>query len=197
MLLEALWHICSAEENAEAVYLWLLKSLAYPIQHPGAKMQSAVVVNGKQGTGNSQFFKAISRIYGDYGLTINQSAVENPRNVWLASRLFVLAEEVIARKELHHVKNALKDLITGDTVYVDPKFVNPYPERNHVNLVFLSNETMPVVLEDDDRRHLVIWMPAPRDDYFYAAVEQEIEEGGIAALHHYLLNVPLDGFSPH
>lgn len=197
MLLEALWHICSAEDNAEAVYDWLIKWLAYPIQNPGAKMQSAVVVHGKQGTGKSQFFKAICRIYGDYALTINQSAVENPRNVWLASRLFVLAEEVIARKELHHVKNALKDLITGDTVYVDPKFVNPYPERNHVNLVFLSNETMPVVLEDDDRRHLVVWMPAPRDEYFYAAVEQEIEEGGIAALHHYLLNVPLDGFSTH
>lgn len=194
-LLELLWYLCSAESNATEVYQWLLRWIAYPIQHPGAKMASATVMHGKQGTGKSMFFKAVCRIYGQYGLTINQSAVENPRNTWLASRLFVLAEEVIARKELHHVKNALKDLITGDTVYVDPKFVNPYPERNHVNLVFLSNELMPVILEDDDRRHLVIWTPAiPLSDEFYAQVKQEMADGGIAALHDYLLNLDLGDF---
>lgn len=197
MLLELLWYLCSAESNAQEVYTWLLKWLAYPIQHPGAKMQSAVVVHGKQGTGKSLIFKAVCAIYGNYGLTINQSAVENPRNTWLASRLFVLAEEVIARKELHHVKNALKDLITGDTVYVDPKFVNPYPERNHVNLAFVSNETMPVVLEDDDRRHLVIWTPDKQPDSFYRQVRDEMDSGGIAALHHHLVTLDLGDFSPH
>lgn len=198
LLLESLWYLCSAEQNAVEVYQWLLKWIAYPIQHPGAKMQSAVVVHGKQGMGKSQFFKALCRIYGDYALTINQSAVENPRNVWLASRLFILAEEVIARKELHHVKNALKDLITGDTVYVDPKFVNPYPERNHVNLVFLSNETTPVILEDDDRRHLVIWTPAtPQSEDFYIRVAEEMANGGVAALHDRLLKLDLTGFTPH
>lgn len=197
-LLESLWYTCSAEPNANEVYDWILKWLAYPIQHPGAKMQTACVIHGEQGIGKSQFFKAVCRIYGDYALTINQSAVENPRNVWLASRLFVLAEEVIARKELHHVKNALKDLITGDTVYVDPKFVNPYPERNHVNLVFLSNEVMPVVLEDRDRRHLVIWTPSePLSDDFYREVAEEADNGGIAALHHYLSTLDLGDFTPH
>lgn len=194
-LLELLWYLCSAEKNAQEVYAWLLKWLAYPIQHPGAKMASAVVLHGKQGTGKSMFFKAIQRIYGIYGLTINQAAIENPRNTWLASRLFILAEEVIARKELHHVKNALKDLITGDTVFVDPKFVNPYPERNHVNLVFLSNETQPVILEDDDRRHLIVWTPPTSpSELFYREVSDETEAGGIAALHDYLLNLPLGDF---
>ncbi|THF61415.1 DNA primase [Pseudothauera nasutitermitis] len=198
LLLELLWYLCSGERNAEEVYDWLLKWLAYPIQHPGAKMASAVVIHGKQGTGKTMFFKAITRIYGTYGLTINQSAVDNPRNTWLASRLYVLAEEVVARKELHHVKNALKDLITGDTVYVDPKFVNPYPERNHVNITFLSNETLPVILEDDDRRHLVVWTPeAPQSGNFYRMVEEEIEAGGIAALHDHLLNLPLGDFHKH
>ncbi|MFT3758455.1 MAG: DUF5906 domain-containing protein [Thauera sp.] len=160
-------------------------------------MASAVVVHGKQGTGKSKLFKAVGAIYGNYALTINQSAIESTRNTWLASRLYILAEEVIARKELHHVKNALKDLITGDTVYVDPKFVNPYPERNHVNLVFLSNEVQPVQLEDDDRRHLVIWTPDALSEDFYLDVQREIDSGGVAALHHYLLTLPLDGFHVH
>lgn len=197
LLLELLGYLCSVEDNSHEVYQWLLKWLAYPIQNPGAKMQSAVVMHGPQGTGKTLFFKAIGKIYGRYGLTINQAAVENHRNTWLASRLYILAEEVVARQELYQVKNALKDLVTGDTVYVDPKFVNPYEERNHVNIVFLSNEVMPIVLEDDDRRHLVVWTPPLQPDSYYKAVRREMDEGGIAALHAYLLDLDLTGFDPY
>lgn len=199
LLLELLAYLCGAEDNADEVYHWLIQWLAYPLQHPGAKMQSAVVMHGAQGTGKSKFFGTICKlIYGQYGLVINQSAVENPRNTWLASRLFILAEEVVARQELHHVKNALKDLVTGDTVYVDPKFVNAYPERNHVNIVFLSNEGQPIVLEDDDRRHLVVWTPREAQPAgFYAQLQREIDAGGALALYHHLMNVDLTGFGPH
>lgn len=198
LLLDSLAHLCSAEHNSVEVYQWLLKWLAYPIQNPGAKMQSAIVVHGPQGAGKTQFFKAVGRIYGKHGLTIGQSAIENPRNTWLSSRLYILVEEGFARDEMYHNKNPIKDLITGETVYVDPKFVNPYSERNHVNLVFLSNEEMPVVLELDDRRHLVIYTPlAAQPKEFHIAVAREMEEGGVDALHDYLLNLPLGEFNPH
>lgn len=198
LLLELLAYLTSADDDPVGVYRWLLKWIAYPIQNPGSKMASAIVMHGAQGTGKSKFFKSVSSIYGHYGLTINQAAVENHRNTWLASRLFILAEEVVARQELYHVKNALKDLVTGDTVYVDPKFVNPYAERNHVNLVFLSNETMPIVLEDDDRRHLVVYTPdEPLPPQFYVDLQQEIDSGGVAALHSHLLGLDLTGFGPH
>lgn len=198
LLLELLQHLCSAEDDPVGVYQWLIKWLAYPLQHAGAKMQSAVVMHGAQGTGKSKFFKTMIGIYGKYGLTINQSAVENHRNTWLSSRLFILAEEVVARQELYQVKNALKDLVTGDTVYVDPKFVNAYAERNHVNLVFISNETMPIVLEDDDRRHLVVWTPDEgQPPEFYKELQREIDDGGAAALHAHLMQVDLTGFDTH
>lgn len=55
---------------------------------------------------------------------------------------------------------------------------------------------MPVVLEEDDRRHCVIWTPArPAGVDYYARVRAEIAAGGIAALHHYLLHLDL-GDSP-
>ena len=38
---------------------WVLKWLAYPIQHPGAKMRTALVLHGPQGTGKNMFFEAI------------------------------------------------------------------------------------------------------------------------------------------
>jgi len=58
-------------------------------------------------------------------------------------------------------------------------------------MVFLSNEAMPVVLEEDDRRHAVIWTPEKLSPEFYAAVLDELRNGGVAALHDYLLHVDL------
>src|SRR5690606_17139585 len=115
-------------------------------------------------------------------------------NDWASRKLFMIADEVVARTDLYHIKNKLKALITGNRIRINPKNYSAYWEQNHMNLVFLSNETMPVVLEEDDRRHCVIWTPATREVDFYAAVLTEIESGGPAALHDHLLNLDLGDF---
>lgn len=194
--LELLWHLCSHETNAKEVYEWVLKWLAYPIQHPGAKMKSALVLHGPQGVGKNIFFEAIMAIYGEYGRMIGQAAVEDKFNDWASRKLFLVCNEVVARQELWHTKNALKSLITDDTIRINPKNMGAYDERNHVNLVFLSNETKPVVLERDDRRHCVIWTPPKLDPAFYETVRVELDGGGISALHWHLKNLPLGNFVP-
>lgn len=193
-LLELLYHMCKAERRSEDLYHWVLKWLAYPIQHPGAKMRTTLVIHGPQGAGKNMFFEAIMAIYGRYGRVIDQAAIEDKFNDWSSRKLFLIADEVVARSDLYHVKNKLKAFITGDWIRINPKNMAAYDERNHVNLVFLSNEAMPVVLEDDDRRHAVIWTPAKLDHAFYAGCRAEIADGGIAALHDYLLHLDLGDF---
>jgi putative DNA primase/helicase len=193
-LLELLRYLCSTDPNAEALYQWVLRWCAYPIQHPGAKMKSTLVLHGAQGAGKNMFFETLMSIYGVYGDVIDQSAIEDKFNDWASRKLFLIADEVVARSDLYHVKNKLKAFITGDRIRINPKNFAAYWEANHVNLVFLSNETMPVVLEEDDRRHCVIRTPPKRADAYYAAILQEIREGGIAALHDYLLNLDLGDF---
>lgn len=193
-LLELMQHMCSADERPLELYIWLQKWLAYPLQRPGAKMRTTVVMHGPQGTGKNLFFEAYMAIFGPYGRVIDQAAIEDKFNDWASRKLFLIADEVVARSDLYHVKNKLKAFITGDWIRINPKNLAPYDERNHVNMVFLSNEAMPVVLEDDDRRHAVIWTPDKRGQEFYAAVRAEIAAGGIAALHDHLLNVDLSAF---
>lgn len=193
-LLDLLRYMCSGEKNAVGLYDWVLRWLAYPIQRPGAKMRTTLVVHGPQGTGKNLFFECVMRIYGPYGDVIDQSAVEDRFNDWVSRKLFLLADEVVARSDLYHVKNKLKALITGDRVRINPKNLPARWEANHLNLVFLSNEAMPVVLEEDDRRHCVIWTPQKADGAFYSAVKAEIEAGGIAALHQHLLGLDLRDF---
>jgi putative DNA primase/helicase len=195
-LLDLLRYMCSNDRNGEQLYRWVLNWIAYPIQHPGAKMKSTVVVHGPQGTGKNLFFESVMKIYGEYGDVLDQSAVEDKFNDWASRKLFMIADEVVARSDVYHIKNQLKGLITGDRIRINPKNMKAHWERNHLNLVFLSNEAMPVVLEEDDRRHCVIWTPEKQPADIYAAVLEEIRVGGVAALHDHLLHLDLGNFGP-
>lgn len=195
-LLELLRYMCSAEGRADELYRWILAWVAYPIQFPGAKIKSTIVIHGPQGTGKSRFFEAVQEIYGEYGSIIGQHALEDKHNDWASRRLFLIADEVVARSDLYHVKNTLKSFITGGTIRINPKHIRAYDERNHCNIVFLSNEMMPVVLEEDDRRHAVLWTPEKLPMDFYDAVTAEVNAGGVAALHDYLLHYDVGDFRP-
>lgn len=197
VLLELLRFLCSGEKNAEALYTWVLKWLAYPIQHPGAKMKTALIFHGPQGAGKNMFFEAVMEIYGEYGRIVDQTAIEDKFNDWASRKLFLIADEVVARAELFHVKNKLKGFVTGEWIRINPKQVAAHDERNHVNIVFLSNETQPLVLEKDDRRYTVVWTPEKMPLSFYDDVKAEIAAGGIAALHHHLATLDLGDFAPH
>ena len=193
-LLDLLRYMVSGDKHAHGLYEWVLRWLAYPLQHPGAKMKTTLVLHGPQGTGKNMFFEAYMAIYGEYGRVINQDAIEDKFNDYASRKLFLIADEVVARSDLYHVKNKLKAFITGDWIRINPKNMGAYDERNHVNLVFLSNEAMPVVLEEDDRRHCVIYTPEKLQADFYKRVLASLRNGAVAALHDYLLNVDLGDF---
>jgi len=196
-LLDLLEYMCGNETTRADVFAWILKWLAYPLQHRGAKMHSAIVLHGPQGTGKSRFFEAYAQIFGPYARVLGQEALEDKFNAdWAEKKLFIVGDEVLARGDMYHIKNRLKGFITGHTIRVNPKNIAAHNERNQMNIVFLSNERMPLVLENDDRRHLVIFTPPKLDDRFFADVNAEIESGGVAALHHYLLELDLGDFKP-
>jgi putative DNA primase/helicase len=196
-LLELLQYLCSGEQNAGDLYTWVLRWLAYPMQHPGAKMRTALIFHGPQGTGKNLFFESIMAIYGEYGRIVGQAEIEDKFNDWASRKLFLIADEVVARQELYHVKNKLKSFVTGEWIRINPKNVAAHDERNHCNVVYLSNEIQPLPLEQDDRRHFVIWTPAKLSGDFYQDIRDEINAGGIPALHRHLIDLDLGDFDEH
>ena len=197
MLLETLYYLCGEEGNKDEVYHWLLCWMAYPLQHPGAKMSSAVIMHGPQGTGKSTIFQTLARIYGDYATILNQRGLEDRFNAdWIDSKLFILAEEVVARAEMWHIKNELKELVTGEWVRINPKNIAAYRQRNRVNIAYLSNENQPLPLDNDDRRHLVIYNPPAQAESYYDQLYRELDEGGTEAFYHHLMHLDLGDFHP-
>ena len=197
VLLELLRWLCSLEQNADEVYLWALRWLAYPIQHPGAKMKTTLVFHGLQGAGKNLFFEAVAAIYGEYAAVVDQRAIESQFTDWASKKLFAVFDEVVARNEVFGLKNLIKSLITGSKIRINPKNLGAWDETNHLNGVWLSNEHRPAAVELSDRRYFVIYTPPALSERYYHDVKTCLQNGGRQALHHYLLNLDLGDFHEH
>ena len=153
-ILKLVYHLC---EYNEALWEWVLRWLAIPLQRPGTKMDTALIFHGHiQGAGKSLFFdKIMRRIYGEYAITLGQGQLESSYNDWIAGKLWTVFEEIFTGQDRYRHMGFVKQLVTGDKVYISKKFVSGWKEDNHVNTVFLSNDMMPLSLEANDRRHVV------------------------------------------
>lgn len=198
-VLTLLESLCSAESNAEEVFDWLLKWLAYPLQNPGAKMQTAVLMFGeKQGTGKSLFFEGVMRpIYGEYGATAGQHQLESQFTDWKSRKLFVLFEEVLSRSDRYNHLGTLKHMVTGRDQRINPKGLPERVEANHLNAVFLSNEPQPIPIDLEDRRFLVVGAKKKLEKSFYDHFKVLLKKGASAAFYDFLLRYPLQDFNEH
>jgi len=152
------------------------------------------VFRGKEGAGKNLFFGGLRDIYGKHAGIITQRELEDKFNLWLSAKLFLIANEVVTRQEMGHHRGFIKHLITEGEIWINRKMKDARSEENHVNLVFFSNELMPLQVSSDDRRFVVVDTPRKREKEFYKAVVEELRNGGAAALHQYLLNVDLGDF---
>lgn len=184
-------------DECDQIMHWLLCWLAYPLQNRGAKLRTAVIMHGDEGAGKNFLFDLVVEIYGKYGALVGQDELEDKFNDWRSAKVFVVGDEVSSRQELVHNKNRLKALITSTTVQINPKNLPRREERNHINIVFLSNELQPLALDNSDRRYLVIYTPRAREFEFYRRLKAWKEAGGLAAFYEYLLTYPLEGFDPY
>ena len=189
-------HLCDGNDE---LLTWVERWLAYPLRNRGAKMETSIIMHGDEGSGKNFFFeKVIKKIYGEYGYVIGNAQLESQFNDWASMKLFMVADEVVTRSELKHMKGKLKYLVSGDMIIINPKGLPEHGEANHMNFVFLSNELVPLALDKTDRRYLVIWTPPALSKEFYIDVANEIDAGGIEAFYHYLMyEVDMGDFDEH
>ena len=200
-VLELLRFLCSRagieSDECDSIMHWLLCWVAYPLQKPGAKLRTAVIMHGDEGAGKNMFFDMVASIYGKYGALVGQDELEDKFNDWRSCKLLVIGDEVSSRQELVHNKNRLKGLITSETVQINPKNLPRREEANHMNVVFLSNEITPLALDNSDRRYLVVYTPKAKPFEYYKAIGKWRDSGGTEAFYAYLLAYPLGGFDPY
>lgn len=196
----SLWHelldYCFAGD-AQARH-WFEQWCAYPVQHPGFKLYTAVLFYGvQQGTGKSLVGLTLARLYGSNASLITRGDLKSTYTEWARNKQFVVVEEVTGsdkRSEADHLKN----LITRETLSINIKYQPGYSIKDCINYFMTSQHPDALFLESSDRRFFVHEMPRhPATAGFYAAYDAWYRSEGVGALLHYLQNdIDLANFNP-
>lgn len=184
----------------EGLQHWVWCWLAYPLQYPGAKLLSYILIHGRaQGTGKSFIGYIMGDIYGRKRnfSKIRQRDLYGTHNGWLANRQFILGEEITGGDK-RHAADELKDLVTNEIVTINQKYVPEYEIDDLANYWLTSNQPDAAYLEDDDRRGFIHRLERKADFGKYQGVDKwRREDDGPAALFHYLLHeVDTSQFNP-
>lgn len=181
---------------------WFEQWLAYPLQHPGVKLYSAVLLWSRQtGTGKTTVGYSLGRIYGPNFAEIGDRDLFATHNEWAENRQLVLGDEITGDgRDKKANADRLKGLITQQKIWLNPKYIPTYSIDNCVNYLFTSNHADAFYVDPEDRRLFIhevqTKLPAPAlDRWFRDEYYPWLNNGGASALFHHLLNLSLEGFA--
>lgn len=195
-MLDLLAHLCSAHPDPAGAYNWLLRWIAYPLQHQGAKMGRAVIMSGPQGCGKSVFWSAICQIYGHGAAEVQPWDIEAKFNAWALDRSLIVAEGIDALS--HHAYQRLIAMIEAPTWTLHQQGRPVQRVQNRANFVFLKHSPAGWFLWwQRAARPFVCQAPALHDPALIERAHISMRAGGIPALRDYLLRLPLGDFGPH
>jgi Family of unknown function (DUF5906)/Domain of unknown function (DUF3854) len=180
---------------------WFEQWCAYPLQYPGTKMFTAVVLwSLRHGTGKSTVGYSLERIYGKNFIEINDTVLRSEFNDWAENKQFVLGDEITGggQKKKDNA-DRLKSLITQQSIRINPKHVKPYTIPDCINYLFTSNHPDAFYIEAQDRRlfvHEVLSSQNKPPEFWTHYYDGWLRGEGAAALFAHLRAVNLEGFNP-
>jgi hypothetical protein len=177
-------------------YAYLRKYLADMVQHPEELPGVAPVLRGGQGTGKNTFVEIVGALARDHYVELTSLGRLIARfNGILKDKLVVFANEVLYSGSKNG-DGELKALITDEFRLIELKGKETIPVKNHIRLFLASNEDWAAPIAHDDRRFLVLDVSDKHqnDHAYFAALKQQMKDGGYPALLHDLLQENLTDF---
>jgi hypothetical protein len=175
----------------------ILDCLAFLAQKPGQKIAHAFVTIGKQGSGKSLLFKLIQKVFGPKNCRMAESHHLGMRfNAFLADVQVSMFEEIWTA-ERRETYNGIKTMITSGTMTVEEKNIPVYEARTPDFMLGTSNHTVPIVLEEGERRFCLYESPMePQGDDYYQSLGRAIDEDAGVFLNE-LLKRDISAFNPN
>jgi phage/plasmid-associated DNA primase len=186
--------LCS--ESAE-YFDYMINWLARAVQKPGEAGEVALVLRGARGAGKGIFARTFGALFGQHFLHLsNARHLTGNFNAHLRDACVVFADEAFYAGDKQH-EGQLKSLVTEPTLMIEAKYANAVAVRNCLHLIVASNEDWVVPAGTDERRFFVLNVsPIKQTDYsYFAALEEELKKGGLAAMLHELLHRDISRFN--
>ncbi|MEJ0095511.1 MAG: primase-helicase family protein [Methylocella sp.] len=184
-------NICRGDET---LFNWLVGFFAHIVQKPWEKPDVVPVFQGAKGTGKSIVGEIIGALMPAYRVKVSTPDHLTGRfNVHLDKALLVLVEEAFWAGD-KRAESALKDLITAETVRIEPKGVDSFEVKSCARMLMTSNSDWVVPATPGERRFAVFDVADARkqDHGYFAAMIAERDAGGLRALMHHLRTFDLN-----
>lgn len=185
--------VCGGDIDA---YLYLESWLALAVQRPWDLPEVAVVMRGDEGVGKGLLARTMGRLFGQHGMHISDAGQLTGRfNGHLQDCVFLFADEAFYAGDKAHV-STLKRLITEPTVAIEHKGFAVTTGQNFVHLMIASNSAWIVPASLGSRRFFAVdVLDTHKGDFaYFKAINDQLDNGGLAAMLYDLLNLDLSGF---
>lgn len=179
--------------------------LAYKVQHPGAKINHAIVLGGAQGIGKDTLLEPVRFALGPWNWSeISPLQMLGRFNGWAKAVIVRVSEardlgEIDRFSFYDHSKSYIA--APPDSLRVDEKNIREHYILNVLGLVITSNHrTDCLYIPSDDRRHFVAWSDTKKEEFepaFWSDFWRWYLYGnGLADVAAHLLALDLSGFDP-
>ena len=185
--------------DAEHIIRWL----AHRAQHPEEKINHALVLGGKQGTGKDTLLEPVKRAIGPWNfIEVSPSHMLGRFNGFLKAVILRVNEardlgEINRYSWYDHMK--AYTAAPPDVLRVDEKNLREHSIINCCGVVITTNhKTDGIYLPADDRRHYVAWSDLSKDDFdaaYWDTLWSWYSQGGYRHVAAYLRDLDISAFN--
>lgn len=180
--------------NDLAHYDWIMAFLADAFQRPEVKPAVALILQGEQGTGKTNFAEVVRSLVEEHSTSVSSAHhLVGKFNAHLQDCLFLIANEAFYAGDKQH-ESVIKALVSDKTTQIERKGKDPIELPSYIRLIMTSNANWIVPKARDDRRWAAFrvgngWRNK-RDKF--SAMFAQLNDGGREGLLHHLLNLDYD-----
>lgn len=190
--------LCNHEEKT---FRFVERWVAHIIQKPYIKTQTAIVIQGNEGCGKDTFWDFIGKILGEnyyFSTAHPESNVFHNFNWGSQNCVLVKFEEANFETNRANCEGLKAMLVDAKSKYTK-KGQDQVTLPDFRNIVMTTNNEVPVVLGELDRRYMLIKASDENigKHSYWNELYQHINDVNVqAAYHQYLLDMDLTGFDP-
>jgi hypothetical protein len=179
----------------------IIRWCAFVVQHPGVKINHAILLGGLPGIGKDTILQPLVRAVGAWNAAeISPAEMLGTFNPFKRAVFLRISEgKDQGEHSRYEFYERCKTLFAAppETILINEKFVPQYYIPNCVNCAITTNHKISgIYLPADDRRHYVAWTRIVSPSVDLPAVWRFYDSGGIEAVAGYLLRYDLGSFDP-
>ena len=187
-------HIKILFADIQGGYEYFIYWIAQMFQCPSRKSGIMPFLIGVEGCGKSTIIKALRRMIGGNGRSIetsNPDDIVGDYNGLVADAYFICLNE-FSKSKLGGNASKLKSLITEPTVSINYKKVNQYEINSFHRLISCTNSEVPIKIDDKSRRPFIVRCSDKLcgDKKYFEKLHEVIEcDNSIASIFKYFMSI--------